>query len=74
MTPNGRMIGMLDIYESLSQVTKIAAVMHSSTKELYETHRPENGLMSAAMELVNNQFLLAELKAVRAEIRGARIG
>lgn len=65
---------MLDIYESLSSVTKVAAVIFNATKELQETHRPDNGLMSAAMDLITLQFLLAEFKAVRAEIRGDRIG
>lgn len=43
---------MLDIFESLASVTKVAAVMNNATKELYETHRPDNGLMSAAMDLI----------------------
>jgi len=46
------MINMLDIYESLASVTKVAAVISNATRELFETHRPDNGLMSAAMDLI----------------------
>lgn len=37
-------------------------------------HKPDNGFMSAALDVVTMQFLLAELKGVRAEeVGGDRI-
>jgi hypothetical protein len=43
--PGGHEIGILDLYESLSQVTKIAAVFEQTNTELKEAHRPDNGFM-----------------------------
>ena len=36
-------------------------------------HRPDNGFMSAAQDLVTLQFLLAEMKGIRAEERGHHV-
>jgi hypothetical protein len=69
----GKEIGILDFYESLSYITKIAAVCHHSIKEINEVHRPDNGLISAAMELQVLKYLLAELRAVKGEERGEMI-
>lgn len=69
----GKEIGILDFYESLSYITKIAAVCHHSIKEIFEVHRPDNGLISAAMELQVLKYLLAELRAVKGEERGEMI-
>lgn len=43
--------------------------------ELKETHRPDNGFISAAMDLKAMEFLLAEMKGVIEEVlRGDRVG
>lgn len=73
--PNGQQINILDLYESLSSVSKIAAIMHHTCSELRETHRPDNGFIAATMDLKAMEFLLAELKGVIAEqLNGDRIG
>ena len=70
LTPDAKPIGMLEMFESLSQITKVAAVTYTACKEVADAHRPDNGLIASAMDMVTMQFLHAELKAVRAEIEG----
>ena len=73
MTAEGRPIGILDFYESLSILPQIVAVMQHACQELQDAHRPDNGFMEAAMDVVTFQFILAELKGVRAEERGDQV-
>jgi hypothetical protein len=72
--PGGQEIGILDLYESLSQVPKIAAVFEQKNTELKEVHRPDNGFMQASLELKAMEFLLAEMLGVRDELRGNHVG
>merc|ERR1712196_210744 len=60
--PNGTKINILDIYESLSAVTKVAGICHQSCKEMFELHRPENGFLSSTLEL-EMMFFTKELIA-----------
>ena len=60
-------IGILDFYESLANLPKVVSAIQNCTEELRDVHKPDNGFMSAAMDVVTFQFLLAELKGVRAE-------
>lgn len=70
----GRKIGILDFYESLANLPKIVSAIQNCASELHEVHRPDNGFMSSAIDVVTFQFLLAELKAVRAEeVGGDRV-
>ena len=70
----GRKIGILDIYESLANMPRIVSAIANCASELQEVHKPDNGFMSAAIDLVTFQFLLAELKGVRAEeVEGDRV-
>ena len=36
-------------------------------------HKPDNGFMEAAMDVVTLKFILSELKVVRAEERGEQV-
>jgi len=58
---------MLEIYESLSSITKVSACIHHAVSELHELHQPDNGLVSSMQNLVALEFILAELRAVKAE-------
>jgi hypothetical protein len=42
-------------------------------KEIFDVHKPDNGLISAALELNTFKYLLAELRAVKGEERGDQI-
>lgn len=44
-------IGMLDFYESLTVIVKVAAALKLAFNEIYEIHRPDNGLTSSCLEL-----------------------
>ena len=50
-TKDSESIGMLDFYESLSVIVKIVAAMKGAFDEIYEVHRPDNGLTSSSLEL-----------------------
>ena len=63
----------MEIFESLSQVTKVAAVINNAFTEIQDAHNPDNGLVASTYDLVTAEFLLAELRAVKAECRGDRI-
>jgi hypothetical protein len=56
--PDGASIGILQLYESLSQVIRVAAASHHTLKELKDTHQPDNGLVSAMQDLVATELLL----------------
>lgn len=71
--PGASEINLLEIYESLSQVTMVAASAHHATSELNDVHRPENGLVSSSVDLVTMEFLLAELRAINIESRGDQL-
>jgi len=70
ITSEGHEIGILDFYESLSVASKVIAAFSHTLTELSTVHRPENGFIAAAQDVVTHQFILAELKAVRAEEKG----
>ena len=73
LTPGSDKVGILEIFESLSQVTKVAAAINNAFTEIDSAHNPDNGLVAATYDLVTAEFLLAELRAVKAECRGDRI-
>ena len=73
LTAEGRPIGILDFYESLSVLPQVVGAMQGACQELRDAHRPDNGFMEAAMDVVTFQFILAELKGVRAEERGDHV-
>lgn len=66
----GREIGILDFYESLAYLPKIVSAIQNCCQELQTVHKPDNGFMSSALDVVTLQFLHAELKALRAEELG----
>lgn len=66
-TNQSERIGILDFYESLTILVKIVAAMNGAIKELYDVHRPENGLTSSAIELSTLKFIHAELKIIKGE-------
>lgn len=70
LVPGSNSIGMLDIYESLGQIVKVGASIHHAVDELREVHQPDNGLVSSMQNLITLEFMLAELRAVKAELRG----
>lgn len=73
LLPNATEIGILDFYESLSQVVKFVAGQHHCLKELKEAHRPDNALISVLQDIVAIEYIQAELDAVRAEMRGDQL-
>lgn len=48
----GRKIGILDIYESLANLPKIVSALQNCAEELHEVHKPDNGFMSTAIDVV----------------------
>ena len=72
--PGANPINILDIYESLSLVTRVAAVITNMCAELNEVHRPDSGFITAALELKAMEFLLVEMRGVAQELEGDRIG
>ena len=66
----GKKVGILDFYDSLSILPRIVAALTHSCNEIRDVHQPDNGFMSAAMDLVSLQFIQAELVALRSEQRG----
>lgn len=47
--------------------------MQHACQELHDVHRPDNGFMESAMDVVTYKFILSELKVVRAEERGDQV-
>lgn len=66
-TNQSQRIGMLDFYDSLSIMVKIVAAIKGSVVELNDTHHPDNGLTSSALELATLRFIQAELKIIKGE-------
>lgn len=66
-TSNSNRIGMLDFYDSLTIMVKIVAAIKGAVGEIHQTHRPESGLTSSALELATLKFIQAELKIVKGE-------
>lgn len=60
-------IGMLDFYDSLTVIVKIIAAMKGTFEELYDVHRPDNGLTTAALELSCYRYLHGELKYIKGD-------
>lgn len=56
---------MLDFYESLTALVKVAGAMTVAFEELYEVHRPDNGLTASCLELATLQHIQGELKALK---------
>jgi len=73
ITPGSNPVGILEIFESLAFITKVTAAGYHATLEIHEAHQPDNGLVSAMYDLVTIEFLLAELRAVKAELRGNQV-
>jgi hypothetical protein len=71
--PGASETGILDIFESLSQVVKLVAISHHAVQELQDTHQPDNGLISSLNDLIAIEFIDAELQAVSAEDRGNQL-
>lgn len=70
LTSESRPVGILDFYESLTILPKLVSAMQAASQELLDVHKPDNGFMEAAMDVVTYRFILSELKVVRAEDRG----
>ena len=49
---SSRSIGILDFYESLSNLPKIVSALQNCLAELNGVHKPDNGYMSAALDVV----------------------
>ena len=45
MVEQAKEIGILDFYESLAYVSKIVAVCQHAVKEIFDVHKPDNGLV-----------------------------
>lgn len=60
-------IDLLDFYEGLHVMPRVLAAMNKATKDLYAAHRPDNGLLSAALDLQAYRFMQQELENVRAQ-------
>ena len=73
MTSESRPIGILDFYESLAILPKVVSVMQHCCQEMRDVHKPDNGFMEAAMDVVTLKFIYSELKGVRAEERGDQV-
>lgn len=71
--PGSNKIGILEIFESLSSVVKVAAACHHGVREILDCHEPDNGLVASMYELVTLEFMLAELRAVKAESNGSQV-
>ena len=69
----GKEIAILDFYESLAFISKVVSVCLHYCDEIHEIHRPDNGLISAALDLCTFKFLLAELRAVKGEEKGDHV-
>jgi hypothetical protein len=48
----GASIDLLDFYEGLQVMPRVLAAIDRSVKDLQEAHKPDNGLTSAALELM----------------------
>ena len=73
LTSESKPIGILDFYESLALLPKVVSVMQHACQELRDVHKPDNGFMEAAMDVVTLKFIYSELKGVRAEERGDQV-
>ena len=62
LTKDSDRIGIMDFYDSLTILVKIAAAMNASFKELNELHRPDNGLLTTCLEISTLRHILGELK------------
>ena len=60
-------IDLLDFYEGLHIMPRVLAAINKATKDLYDVHRPDNGLMSAALDLQAYRFMQQELDKVKAQ-------
>lgn len=60
-------IDLLDFYEGLHVMPRVLAAMAKASKDLYAAHRPDNGLMSAALDLQSYRFMSQELEKVKAQ-------
>ena len=58
-------IGILDFYESLQIISKIAAVIRGTCKEFNDIHKPDNGLLSTCLEVSTLRYILGELKLIK---------
>jgi len=67
ITKDSKEIGILDFYDGLANITKVVAACNATCSELQEVHKADNGFIAATTDLVATQFLLAELRGVRAE-------
>jgi len=47
-----RDIGILDFYESLANLPRVIASIQNCMQELHDVHKPDNGFMSAALDVV----------------------
>lgn len=61
---------MLDFYESLSAIPRILSSMRQAFTELEEVHRPDNGLLTACLELNCIKSLTALLQTSMSEVGG----
>jgi len=58
-------IGVLDFFSSLGVMPKVISCIERANADLQEVHKPDNGLMTTALEISALKFLTAELKIVK---------
>jgi hypothetical protein len=63
-TPQSQSVGLLDFYQGLEIIPRCLASIKLSVKSLMDCHKPDNGLLSTALEKCTYDILLAELKTV----------
>ena len=66
-TPQSQSIGLLDFYESLQVMPRCLSAIKGAVRGLLDCHKPDNGLLSTALEKCSYDLLLAELKTVQGE-------
>ena len=61
---------ILEVFESLGQAVKVCAASHHAVREILDCHQPDNGLVASMYEVITMEYMMSELKAIKAERRG----
>jgi hypothetical protein len=73
VTPTANPCQILEIFESLGQGVKVGSACFHAVREILDCHQPDNGLIASLYELITMEFMLSELRAIKAENRGDNI-
>jgi len=49
---------------------KVCAASHHAVREILDCHQPDNGLVASMYEVITMEYMMSELKAIKAERRG----